>query len=32
MNEVLDDLKSGKFVRTQINGGKGGVLKLDSVN
>lgn len=32
MNEVLDDLKSGKFVRTQINGGEGGVLKLDSVN
>ena len=32
MNEVLDDLKSGKFVRTQINGGSGGVLKLDSIN
>lgn len=32
MNQVLQDLKSGKFVRTQITGGKGGVLKLDQVN
>lgn len=32
MNEVLDDLKSKKFVRTQISGGEGGMLKLNSVN
>jgi ATP-binding cassette subfamily D (ALD) protein 3 len=32
MNEVLDDLKGGKFVRTQISGGTSGALKLDSIN
>lgn len=32
MNEVLDDLKKGKFVRTQVSGGENQVLKIDSVN
>lgn len=32
MNEVLDDLKGGKFVRTQVAGEEGGKLKLDKVN
>lgn len=32
MNEVLDDLKGGKFVRTQISGATSGGLKLDSIN
>lgn len=32
MNEVLDDLKKGKFVRTQVSGGEGGKLKIDKVN
>lgn len=32
MKEVLENLKEGKFVRTQIAGGEGKVLKLDSIN
>ena len=33
MNEVLDDLKKGKFIRTQISGeAEAGKLKIDKVN
>ena len=32
MNQVLDDLKVGKFVRTQVSGEEGKKLKLDQEN
>lgn len=32
MNDTLEDLKRGEFVRTQISSGGEGGLKLDSVN
>lgn len=32
MNDTLEDLKTGRFVRTQVSGGVDGGLKLDSVN
>lgn len=32
MHEVLEDLRKGKYIRTQINAGQGGELKLDQLN
>lgn len=32
MHDVLEDLKEGKFVRTQISGGTEGILQLNSLN
>ena len=32
MNQVLDDLKVGKYIRTQVSGEEGKKLKLDQEN
>lgn len=32
LNDVLDNLQEGKFVRTQITGGEDGQVKMNSVN
>jgi len=32
MHEVLEDLKRGKYIRTQVNSGQGGQLKMDQLN